>query len=103
MRHSMNITRNRRLLTGVAGLAIATIAITACQSNSSSTGASGASGASSALGASSASAKASPTATPTPELTDPNGQQCVSYDSTGYCPGDDPTTPPAPTTPAMTT
>lgn len=87
----MNITRNRRLLPGVVGLAIAAIAITACQSSSSSTGASG------------ALAKPSATATTTNELTDPNGQQCVSYDSTGYCPGDGPTTPPAPTTPAMTT
>jgi hypothetical protein len=87
----MNITRNRRLSSGVAGLAIATIAITGCQSNSSSTG------------ASDASVKPSATATTTTKLTDPNGQQCVSYDSTGYCPGDDPTTPPAPTAPAMTT
>ena len=27
---------------------------------------------------------------PTPVLTDPNGQQCASLDSLGYCPGDDP-------------
>jgi hypothetical protein len=78
----------------VVGLAIATIAITACQNSSSSTG------------GSVAPAKPSAIATTTTELTDPNGQQCASYDSAGYCPGDDPTTPPAPatsTTPAMTT
>ena len=28
--------------------------------------------------------------TPTPLATDPNGQQCASLDSLGYCPGDDP-------------
>jgi hypothetical protein len=28
--------------------------------------------------------------TPTPMQTDPNGQQCPSLDSLGYCPGDDP-------------
>lgn len=59
-----------------------------CQSGSSSTG---------------APARPSATATTTTELTDPNGQQGVSYDSTDYCPGDDPPTPPTPPAPATST
>jgi hypothetical protein len=37
-------------------------------------------------------------AVPAPSVTDPNGQTCTALDSTGYCPGDDPSpSPPAPT------
>jgi hypothetical protein len=38
----------------------------------------------------------SPAVTAPTQQTDPNGQQCASLDSQGYCPGDDPA-PPAPT------
>jgi hypothetical protein len=30
-------------------------------------------------------------APPAPQLTDPNGQACDSFDTLGCCPGDDPT------------
>jgi hypothetical protein len=32
------------------------------------------------------------TASPVPQVTDANGETCSSFDSTGYCPGDDPLT-----------
>src|SRR5260370_787554 len=45
---------------------------------------------------------AAPAATTLTTVTDPSGQTCLSLDSQGYCPGDDPapspTTPPSPTT-----
>ncbi len=37
-------------------------------------------------------AAASPTAVAAPEVTDQAGQTCSAFDSTGYCPGDDPVT-----------
>jgi len=40
----------------------------------------------------SASASSTPTANPTPQLTDPNGETCPSLDSAGYCGDDDPLT-----------
>ncbi len=60
-----------------------------------------------AIGAAVGSGKTPPTATgatvatTAATATDPNGQNCLSLDSQGYCPGDDPT--PAPTTPPSPT
>jgi hypothetical protein len=45
-------------------------------------------------------AASNPASSPSPaaaQVTDPNGQTCVSLDSQGYCPGDDPTPTPSPT------
>jgi hypothetical protein len=39
-------------------------------------------------------AAAAVAATPAAQQTDPNGQECASLDSLGYCPGDDPETDP---------
>src|SRR6516225_67345 len=43
-------------------------------------------------GSSAASSPAAPPAAAAPQVTDPNGQTCDSFDSTGYCSGDDPLT-----------
>jgi hypothetical protein len=48
--------------------------------------------------ATTAAAPAPATQAPAPQA-DPNGQQCASLDSLGYCPGDDPASTPAATTP----
>ena len=37
-------------------------------------------------------AAAAPTSSAAAQVTDPNGQTCASLDSSGYCPGDDPST-----------
>lgn len=56
----------------------------------------------SAVGGQLISAPAASTTSPSApvEQTDPNGQQCASLDSQGYCPGDDPSS--SPPAPAMT-
>jgi hypothetical protein len=49
-------------------------------------------------------AASNPAATTAPSsVTDPNGQTCVSLDSAGYCPGDDPTPAPTPSGPQQVT
>lgn len=45
--------------------------------------------------ATTAPAISAPASTSAPDLTDPNGEQCTTLDSLGYCPGDDPSPTPA--------
>jgi hypothetical protein len=52
------------------------------------------------ISASTAPAAATPSPSAPAEQTDPNGQQCASLDSLGYCPGDDPS--PSSAGPTMT-